>query len=109
MVRNYWFGDDLELIDLGEGVKRKVMAYSDNIMVVEVHFEKGSVGSMHNHPHEQATYVLKGSFEFTIGGETKIVKEGDCLYKEPDIVHGAKALEEGVLLDVFTPMRKDFL
>jgi quercetin dioxygenase-like cupin family protein len=103
------YNEDVKLQDLGAGVSRKVLAYSDNIMAVEVHFEKGSVGAMHSHPHEQLTYVLSGEFEFTIGDETKIVKTGDVLYKKPDIVHGCVCLEAGILLDNFTPMRKDFV
>lgn len=102
-------GKDVELEDLGDGVKRKILAYSDNIMSVEVHFEDNAVGYLHNHPHEQLTYVLSGEFEFTIGDETKIVKAGDALYKEPSIMHGCKCLKAGVLLDNFTPMRKDFI
>ncbi len=109
MAKNFYFGDECKVENLGNGVTRKIMAYSDNIMVVEVSFEKGAVGVLHSHPHEQATYVKKGSFEFTVGDVVKVVKEGDCLYKEPNIEHGAKALEEGVLVDVFTPMREDFL
>jgi len=103
------YNKDIKLEDLGGGVSRKILAYSDNIMSVEVHFEKGSIGAMHNHPHEQLTYVLSGEFEFTIGDETKIVKAGDALYKEPNVMHGCVCLEAGVLLDNFTPMRKDFV
>ncbi|AJQ93202.1 cupin domain-containing protein [Gynuella sunshinyii] len=103
------YNKDVQLEDLGDGVSRKIMAYSDNIMTVEVHFEKGAIGPLHSHPHEQLTYVLSGEFEFTIGDETKIVKTGDTLYKEPNIMHGCRCLEAGVLLDNFTPVRKDFL
>ncbi|MCE0494764.1 cupin domain-containing protein [Vibrio salinus] len=103
------FNNDIPMEDLGEGVSRKVLAYSDNIMSVEVHFEKGAIGAMHSHPHEQLTYVLSGAFEFTIGGETKVVRTGDTLYKEPNIEHGCVCLEAGVLIDTFTPMRKDFV
>lgn len=103
------FNSEIALEDLGDGVSRKVLAYSENIMTVEVHFEKGAIGAMHNHPHEQITYVLSGKFEFTIGDETKIVEAGDTLYKEPEIMHGCVCLEAGVLLDNFTPMRKDFV
>ncbi len=108
-MKNYWLSDECELKDLGDGVKRRVMAYSDNLMVCEISFDKDAVGALHSHPHEQATYIIKGSFEFTIGDEVRVVKAGDCLYKQPDIIHGAKALEESVLIDIFTPMRKDFL
>ena len=85
------------------------MAYSDNMMSVEVYFDKGAVGALHSHPHEQITYVLSGEFEFTIGDKTKVVKAGDALYKQPNIIHGCTCLSEGVLLDNFTPMRKDFV
>ncbi|ABR74829.1 cupin [Actinobacillus succinogenes] len=100
---------EIPLEDLGGGVQRKILAYSENIMSVEVHFEQGAIGALHSHPHEQLTYVLSGSFEFTIGDETKIVNAGDVLYKQPNVVHGCVCLEKGVLLDTFTPMRKDFI
>ncbi|NOJ18061.1 cupin domain-containing protein [Vibrio jasicida] len=103
------FNKDIALEDLGDGIKRKVLAYSDNMMSVEVYFDKGAVGALHSHPHEQITYVLSGEFEFTIGNETKVVKAGDALYKQPNIIHGCTCLSEGVLLDNFTPMRKDFV
>lgn len=103
------YNKDIQLEELGDGISRKVLAHSDNMMAVEVHFEKGAVGSMHNHPHEQLTYVLSGKFEFTIGDEKKIVEAGDTMYKEPNIEHGCVCLEAGVLIDNFTPMRKDFV
>ena len=101
--------ENVQLEDLGGGVSRKIMAYSENVMGVEVHFEDGAVGALHNHPHEQLTYVLSGEFDFTIGDETKRVKAGDVLYKEPNIMHGCVCVKAGVLLDTFTPMRKDFV
>ncbi|EJO9871115.1 cupin domain-containing protein [Vibrio vulnificus] len=100
---------DIALEDLGQGISRKVLAHSDNMMSVEVHFETGAIGAMHSHPHEQLTYVLSGEFEFTIGDEKKIVKTGDTMYKEPNIKHGCVCLKAGVLIDTFTPMRKDFV
>jgi quercetin dioxygenase-like cupin family protein len=53
--------------------------------------------------------VESGKFEFTINGVKKIVSAGDCLYKEPDAVHGCVCLEPGMLIDCFSPMRADFL
>ncbi|AAO07829.1 TPA: cupin domain-containing protein [Vibrio vulnificus] len=103
------FNQDITLEDLGQGISRKVLAHSDNMMSVEVHFETGAIGAMHSHPHEQLTYVLSGEFEFTIGDEKKIVKTGDTMYKEPNVEHGCVCLEAGVLIDTFTPMRKDFV
>lgn len=68
------FNQDIPMEDLGEGISRKVLAHSDNMMSVEVHFEEGAIGAMHSHPHEQLTYVLSGEFEFTIGDEKKSSK-----------------------------------
>lgn len=106
---NYVFGKEIDLKPVGEGVFRKILAYNDDLMLCELHFERGSVGALHSHPHQQISYVVSGKFEFDIGGVKKIVEAGDSLYKEPHVVHGAVCLEAGVLLDFFTPMRADFV
>lgn len=103
------FSDKCEFEDLSGGVRRKLLAYGDALMQAEVHFEKGAVGAMHSHPHSQLTYVLEGEFEFTVGGEKRIVKRGDTLYKVPNTQHGCVCLEKGILLDTFSPCREDFL
>jgi len=100
---------DVALTDLGGGVSRKILASGGKMMTVEVRFEKGAVGSPHSHPHEQIGYVLKGRFETTVGDEATILEMGDTYYVPPDVVHGVVALEDGMLLDVFTPQREDFL
>ena len=91
------------------GVTRRIMAYCDSLMCVENTFEKGAVGAMHSHPHTQITYVAEGAFAFTIGEETRIVRKGDTMLKEDGIIHGCTCLEPGILVDIFTPMRKDFV
>ena len=53
--------------------------------------------------------MVSGKFEFTVGDKTQIVTAGDTLYKRDGVVHGCKCLEAGVLLDIFTPMRQDFV
>ena len=93
----------------GEGVTRRVLAYSGQLMCVENQFRKGAVGALHSHPHTQITYVVSGRFSFTIGGETREVGPGDTLLKTDGVVHGCTCLEAGVLLDIFHPMRADFL
>lgn len=109
MTKHYFKHETCESEDLGNGIKRRVLAYDENLMTVEVTFEKGAIGAMHKHPHEQMTYIISGKFEFDINGEKMIVTAGDMTYKEPDIMHGAVCLEAGQLLDIFTPSRKDFL
>ncbi|MGE0969261.1 cupin domain-containing protein [Klebsiella sp. WOUb02] len=103
------FHKETTLDDLGNGVTRRILAHDGKMMAVEVNFDAGAVGPMHNHPHEQLTYVLSGEFEFTIGDEKHVVSAGDTLYKRPHIMHGCVCLKAGTLLDTFTPMRQDFL
>jgi len=101
--------EDVLIENIGEGITRKVLTYSDNIMLVEICFEANSVGALHSHSHEQCTYVLSGKFEFTIKGEKHVVEKGDSIYFSPNDEHGTICLEKGVLIDVFTPKRNDFL
>jgi len=103
------FSQDMEKQQAGEGVIRKVLAYTDEVMCVENSFKKGAVGALHSHPHTQITYVVSGAFEFEIDGEKKVVRAGDTMLKKDGIVHGCVCVEEGVLLDIFSPMREDFV
>lgn len=105
-----WFPyDRAEAESGGEGVEKRVLAYSKDLMVVENSFEKEAVGKLHHHPHTQITYVKSGVFEFTIGEEKRIVREGDTLLKTDGVEHGCVCLEAGQLLDIFTPYREDFV
>ncbi len=110
MKNDRWvYYKDIVPEDNGQGVVKRVLAYSDDLMVVENRFEKGAVGAMHHHPHTQITYVVSGKFEFTIDGEKHIVTTGDTLCKRNGVEHGCVCLEEGILLDTFTPYREDFV
>lgn len=93
----------------GEGVTRRVLAYCQDLMCVENTFEKGACGALHHHPHTQITYVVSGRFEFEIDGEKRVVTAGDTMLKMNGVTHGCVCLEAGVLLDIFTPMREDFV
>lgn len=96
--------------DLGGGVTRKILSYSENLMAVELHFVKGAVGAKHSHPHEQIGYIVSGKLVYQEEGcEDKELMTGDTYYVKPDAVHGILVLEDTVLLDIFTPMRKDFV
>ena len=55
------------------------------------------------------SYILSGCFEYEVEGQKYILHKGDSYYVAPDLLHGAVALEEGVILDIFTPQRTDFL
>ena len=105
----YILTENMDWEALGGGVSRKFLGWDNQIMMVLVKFEKGAEGTPHDHFHTQATYCAKGKFEFIIDGVKQIVKEGDGVYIEPNLVHGALCLEEGILIDVFSPVREDFL
>jgi quercetin dioxygenase-like cupin family protein len=93
----------------GQGMRRKIMAWDERLMVVKVEFEKGAIGALHQHPHTQITHIESGVFEIEIGEEKKVLTAGDAFYIPPNMVHGAVCLEAGVLIDVFSPMREDFV
>jgi quercetin dioxygenase-like cupin family protein len=94
---------------VGEGVERKLLATGGELMTVQFRFAPGAVGALHSHPHEQIGYVVSGRFEFTLDGVTHTLGPGDSYYVPPHAVHGARALEASILVDVFTPQRQDFL
>ncbi len=103
------YDDKTPWTELGDGVRRKIMGYDGMLMMVKVGFDKGAVGTVHQHFHSQGSYVASGKFEVNIGGEKQVLKAGDGFFALPDVPHGVVCLEEGVLVDVFTPHRFDFL
>jgi quercetin dioxygenase-like cupin family protein len=101
---------DIPWTDLGGGMRRKIMSYNDNIMLTKIDFEKGAIGALHSHPHVQISYITAGGkFKVTIGNETKLLKDGDVYFVPANEKHGVVCVKEGQLIDVFTPMREDFL
>lgn len=106
---NFLMGAELPVVTVDGGMSRKILGYDGQLMLLEVSFNNGDIGYVHQHFHSQSTYVVSGIFEVTIGDKTEILKAGDGFYVEPDILHGAVCLETGVLIDTFSPMRLDFL
>ena len=91
------------------GITRRILAHGGQMMGVEASFEKGAVGEAHRHPHAQVSYILSGSFQYEVEGKTYNLHKGDSYYVAPNELHGATALEDAVILDIFTPQREDFL
>ena len=101
--------DDLAWETVGEGVKRKIMAYDATLMMVLVAFDTGGIGAAHRHEHTQVSYIQSGRFAITIDGDERILGAGDAYFIPSNAWHGAVCLEAGTLVDVFTPMRADFV
>jgi len=100
---------EMQFENTDPGVKRQIMGYNEDVMMVRVVFESGAVGYEHKHPHIQTSYVAKGVFEITIDGKTQRLKEGEGFFVPSNVLHGAKCIEQGELIDSFAPMRADFL
>ena len=109
LVNTFIKNDDITWEQVAEGVKRKIMSYDERLMLVKVAFETGGIGTVHQHHHTQITHVESGVFEVEIDGEKQILKSGDGFYIPPNVLHGAVCIESGVLIDVFSPMREDFI
>jgi quercetin dioxygenase-like cupin family protein len=84
-------------------------AASSNLMLSVVHLQRDSVVLDHAHPHEQMGILLEGRLEFTVGGVTRLLGPGDIWRIPGGIVHRVRALEQSVALDVFHPIREDYL
>ena len=94
---------------VAEGIRRQ-MVVGENVMVCRFTFDPFVVTDVHSHPHEQMTLVVQGKARFTIDGLTVIAAPGDVLHFPPHNRHGATMLdEEVVLIDIFSPIREDFL
>lgn len=101
--------DAVAAVKVGDGVERRVLAHGGGLMTVEFSFKKGAVGAVHTHPHEQVGYIAKGRFILETEGGREEIGAGDTYYVAPNVAHGVVALEDGIIIDVFTPQREDFL
>lgn len=90
------------------GLRRQVMSYSPDMMLVRHRMEKGWVGARHSHPHEQMVYVISGHLVFEHPGGRFEARPGDSFLVPGDIPHQASALEASEVLDIFTPYREDY-
>ena len=102
-----WATVPIEMLE--EGIERQLVV-GDDLMLCRLRLAPNVVTAAHDHPHEQITLVERGRVRFTIGGEERIAKAGDVLHFPSGCWHGATMLdEEVVLIDIFTPVREDFL
>lgn len=108
-MKNINSTDDFK--EIGEGIKRAVTVYNEKMMAAKVKFETATiVPDIHQHPHQQVTYVIEGEFVFWIDEKKYEVISGNVLLMEPNKPHGCICCSNGgLLLDVFTPMREDFI
>jgi quercetin dioxygenase-like cupin family protein len=108
---HYFQSDSMAWTELEGGMRRKIVGHTPQLMSVLVQFDKGAVGTPHAHDiHDQIAFVVAGSFEVVVDGETRVLRAGDAFIAPHDVSHGVVALEHhSLLLDQFAPRRDDFL
>lgn len=109
MTDHFFKTEETEWEKAGEGITRQFVGYDTQIMMVKVKFETGAIGYIHDHFHSQTTYVVSGKFRVTIDGKEQLLQTGDGFYIPPNVPHGAVCEEAGMLIDVFSPVREDFI
>ncbi|WP_263378097.1 cupin domain-containing protein [Granulicella paludicola] len=90
------------------GLRRQLMSYTENLMLVRHRMEKGWSGTRHSHPHEQMVFVLSGLIEFEHPGGKFLVRAGESFIVLGNVEHQASAHEASEVLDIFTPYREDY-
>jgi quercetin dioxygenase-like cupin family protein len=92
------------------GLKRRVPAYNDHLSLFEHKMEKGWVGTVHSHPQDQIVYVvMQGHLRVTCQGKTRDVRSGDSFVVRGGVEHGACAVDNSLVIDVFTPCRQHYI
>ena len=92
-----------------DGVRLKNLVHGARTHLTEVRFRKGAVVPEHRHPHEQTGYLVSGSLRFFSGAEEWVALPGDAWNLSGGHPHGAEALEESIVVEVFSPVRDDYL
>jgi len=107
----YFLNDDAPWTELGDGIRRKIVGHTPELMSVLVQFDQGAIGTPHAHDaHDQIAFVISGAFECEVGGVKRVLKPGDAFVAPRLTMHGVVALEAGsTLLDQFSPRRDDYL
>jgi quercetin dioxygenase-like cupin family protein len=91
------------------GILVKTLCFGDRTLMTEFRLAVGSVLPMHSHPHEQTGYLVAGHVRLTIGGEVHEARAGDSWCIPGDVVHGAEVVEDAIAVEVFSPVRDDYL
>jgi quercetin dioxygenase-like cupin family protein len=90
------------------GLRRQVMSYSPNLMLVRHKMEEGWMGAAHSHPQEQLLYVVSGAIQLTIGNVVHSLNAGDSILVAGGAPHQASTDRPSEVLDIFTPFRPDY-
>jgi quercetin dioxygenase-like cupin family protein len=95
--------------DMIDGIRMKTLVYGEKSLMTEFRLSKGADLPAHQHPHEQTGYLVSGRIDLTIDGIVHVVRPGDSWCIPGGVTHSAKVLEDAVAVEVFAPVREDYL
>jgi quercetin dioxygenase-like cupin family protein len=96
-------------VELWPGVMRRTLVHGERMLLCEIELPRGSVVEPHHHVHEQIGYVARGRLEFTVDGKTFVVERGGGYLVPSNAVHQVLALEDSIAVDVFSPVRDEYI
>jgi quercetin dioxygenase-like cupin family protein len=100
--------DTVPVEQLTDNVRRRMIVGAKE-MLVRWEFSKGAVAARHSHPHEQIVVMVHGKLRLVVGNSETVMGRDDIVIIPPDTPHEAEALEDTIVIDVFSPPREDFL
>ncbi len=92
-----------------DGIEMKTLAYGDKTLLTRFHLKKNAELPLHSHPHEQTGFLVSGKIELIIDGDSYLAEPGDTWTIKGDVDHQAKIIEDSVAIEVFSPLREDYL
>ncbi|HEY7490202.1 MAG TPA: cupin domain-containing protein, partial [Candidatus Tectomicrobia bacterium] len=93
---------------LADNIMRR-MIVGTREMLVRWEFKKGALAARHSHPHEQIVVMVRGRLRLVVGDDETVMGPDDIVVIPPQVPHAAEALEDTVVIDIFSPPREDFL
>jgi len=98
---------DLPELEIAKGIRAHAVT-TDTISVIHVTLDDGAILPEHSHYNEQVVNVIEGNLELTVSGKDYILKPGNVMVLEPNVIHSGRALTACKVIDIFHPLRKDF-
>jgi len=92
-----------------DGVERQSLCYGEKTHLVKFFLERGKIVPLHSHMEEQTGYLIKGKMLFTIDGKEYLLETGDSWSIPGGVEHGVKMIEDCEVVEVFSPVRKEYL
>ncbi len=95
--------------DVLDKIRMKTLVHGEKTLMTEFRLDKGAILPQHKHPHEQTGYLVSGGIDLTIGVSTRSLSPGDSWCIPGNVEHNAVAREDCVAIEVFSPLREDYL